>query len=268
MQLTKESKILVAVYGVASLFWLAFSFLTNPKDGDLGLYFQIPLAIIPLVGGLFGIYKSLAWGGMASVMGRAMTALSVGLVTWGLGMVVWNYYIFFAKIEVPYPSLADAFFILSWPLWSYGVFELAKAAGAKFGLQSQHGKMTLLFVPIIIAALSYYLLVLVARGGSIDLSTGGLKLFFDLFYPIGDLVILTVTVVAYGLFRKYLGGKYKLPIIILMLGFLLNYFTDFMFSYTTTVESYYNGHFVDLMFLTTMFVLSLGVSQLDSKIVD
>jgi hypothetical protein len=34
---------------------------------------------------------------------------------------------------------------------------------------------------------------------------------------------------------------------------------DFVFSYTTTVGTYYNGNFGDLMLTTGLFLLSFGV---------
>ena len=268
MKLTKESKVLVVIYVLTSLFWFYFLVISGHNVHGLGYYFQIPLAIIPLVGGIFGIKNAQKWGGFKSVMGKSVMALSLGVFTWGIGMIFWNYYIFIERIEVPYPSLADAFFILSWPLWSYGMFELSRATGAKFGLRDKDGKLLLLLIPVFVAVISYYLLFVIARGGEFDTSSGGLKFFFDLFYPIGDIVILSVTALVYSLSRKFLGGKYKPVIIILFIGFVLNYITDFTFSYTTTVETYFNGHYVDFMFSTTISILSLAMSQFNPEMKD
>ena len=264
MRLTNEIKILFIIYSLALFLWFYFTIFLSFTTSSFGYYFQIPLAVVPLYGGISGLLKSRIWGGFKSSMGRALGSLSLGLIMWGLGMVVWNYYIFISSIEVPYPSLADVFFILSWPLWSYGVLQLSKVTGAHFGLREVSGKIYFIFIPIAVIFLSYYLLVMVARGGSIDLSVGNLQLFFDLFYPIGDVVILTIVSLIYTLSRNFLGGVYRNHISLLFLGFVLNYFSDFMFSYTTYIGTYFNGHFVDLMFLTTMFILSVAVNNLGS----
>jgi len=263
MKISKESKIVSLLYFLSALFWLFFLIKTGYSQDDLGLYLQIPITIIPFVGGIFGVLKSNKWGGSKSVIGRAILSLSIGLLTWSIGMMAWDYYIFFTSIEVPYPSIADLFFVISWPLWAYGVYELSKATGARFGFKSNGGKLMFYLIPVLVSVLSYYLLIVVARGGVIDWGGGLLKLFFDLFYPIGDVVILTVIAVVYSLSRNLLGGSYKPAVILLFLAFVLNYFTDFTFSYTTTVGSYFNGHFVGFMFTTTMFALSFALNNFD-----
>lgn len=263
MKLTREKIILSFVFAVATFFWVYFVIVTGYSESDLGLYLQIPLAIIPLIGGVFGIKKAEKWGGNKSVIGRAIMSLSLGMLTWTFGMIVWNYYIFFTDVEIPYPSMSDVFFIISWPLWTFGVYELAKAAGAGYGLKLKSGKYLFLFIPLIVIALSYYLLFVVARGGEFDTSAGFLRIFVDLFYPIGDIVILTVATLVYSLSRKFLGGAYKPAVLLLILGYVCNYFTDFTFSYTNTVGTYFNGHFVDYMFTTTMFVMSYAILSFD-----
>ncbi|KKQ52266.1 hypothetical protein A2865_02340 [Candidatus Woesebacteria bacterium RIFCSPHIGHO2_01_FULL_39_17] len=263
MNFSRESKIIGFVYLLSFVFWIYFLIVTGHSEDRLGFYLQIPLTIIPLLGGIFGLSKAGKWGGIKSAMGRAMVGLSYGLITWALGMVVWDYYIFFTEVEVPYPSLADGFFILSWPFWSYGIFELSKVTGARFGFRLKSGKLLFLAIPVLVSLISYYLLFIVARGGEIELFEGGLKLFFDLFYPIGDVVILTIIVLVYSLSRNFLGGTYKPVVTLLFLGFVFNYFTDFTFSYTTTVGIYFNGHFVDFMFTTTMFILAVAINSFD-----
>ena len=37
------------------------------------------------------------------------------------------------------------------------------------------------------------------------------------------------------------------------------FFADFIFSYTTTVGTFYNGNFGDLIFTVGLFLLSYGV---------
>lgn len=225
--------------------------------------FLIGMTILPLIGGIAGLQKAKKWGGAKSIVGQALSSLSLGLIAWSGGMMIWNYFLFFTEIEVPYPSVADALFILSWPLWAYGIWQLAKATGAKFALRTAAGKVLLLIIPLVTALISYMLLIVVARGGVIDWESGGLKLFFDLFYPLGDVVIITGVVLLYGLSKKFLGGKLKMPIMILLVGFIFNYVTDFIFSYTTTQETYFNGHVVDLLFTITMSILSFAVNSFD-----
>lgn len=266
MYFSREVKILLVYYGFIVVWWVIF-YLFGIKE-TLGNYlYQFAFGLIPLIGGILGIIKSKIWGFWHSSVGSALFFISAGLVTWGIGQMFWSVlYNILLKVEIPYPSLADAGYILSWPLWAVGMIKLSSATGAKFSLNKVKGKLILLTIPLILITLSYYVLVVIARGGSIsDFSGGSLKVFFDLAYPIGDVVILTLAVLIYGLSLNYLGGKYKYAIIVLLLGFVVNYVVDFFFSYTTTSGTYFNGHWVDVLFPTAMMLIAVGVNNFDLK---
>ncbi len=262
MRLTKAGCFLLGFYLCSILIWLIL-FTYNIRYHQTNNFFALAEGIIPVVGGILGYFEAKKWGMFKSAMGKAVSFLSLGLITWGVGEIIYTYYTVFLNIEVPYPSWADASFILSWPLWTLGVFFLSKATGAKFGLKSLTGQIQVILIPLIAIAISYYLLIIVARGGVIDLdlSAGVPKVFFDLAYPIWDVVIITMALVVYGLSFKYLGGMYKWPVLITLFGFLVNYFADFGFSYTTTIGTHYNGNWVDLLFTSAMFVLSFGANS-------
>lgn len=268
-------RILVSLYVITVIFWLTLIFLIQYSIVNestiqfLRLVTQIPLAIIPLAGGIFGLKNSIAWGGIQSRMGRSSLLLSLGLISWGCGMVFWNYYVFFTNIEIPYPSFADFGYILGLVFFVIGISSLYRIVGVRFALRNKKGKFIFFLIPIIAILFSVYLLVNVARGGVlIDNSEGYLKLFIDILYPLGDVVILTITSLIYFLSKNLLGGVYKNPIRILFLGFLVFFISDFLFSYTTTQETYFNGHFVDFLFTTTMFILSTGLLMFNPDILN
>ena len=255
------AKIISVIYAVTAVFWTFLTIYTGHTSHTAGLYLQILLFIIPFLGAVAGFRNARLWGGFKSAIGKAVVLLSLGTFTWSIGMLFWNYFVFVAKIEVPYPSLADAAFILSWPLWALGVLSLSKATGVKFALRRIKGKVLLFIVPVVAIVSSYYLLIEVARGGVVELDGSNFwKMFFDLFYPIGSAVILAISLTFFSLSRDFLGGKYKVPVLILVIAFLINYLADFMFSYTTTNETYFNGHFVDFLFATAMYLLSMSLS--------
>lgn len=242
--------------------WINVSGLVDTMSNYL---YGAAIGVLPVAGGLVGLKRSRTWGGWGSAMGKATCLLGAGLITWGAGTLIFAYYNIFGGVEVPYPSLADAAYIVSWPLWTAGVLQMAHATGARFSLRKMEGKLLLVLVPLLIAALSYYLLIVVARGGSLDFAQEFSKVFFDLAYPIGDIVILTVAALVYGLSWKYLGGRYKVPVLVVLGGFVLNYASDFSFSLTTTLETFYVANWVDLLFTSTMAVLSIGVALLDPE---
>lgn len=234
-------------------------------DTNENFYFGIAIGIIAVLGAIFGFLNARRWGGFQSAIGKTLTLLSSGLITWGIGTLIFGYYNLALESAVPYPSLADAAYIVSWPLWAIGVITLFKATGARFQLKKLGGRVLFLMIPIITILLSYYLLFVVAKGGEFAFDGSGLKVFFDLAYPIGDIVILTLAVLLYGLSFRYLGGYFRVPILIILTGFLVNYLADFSFSYTTTKETFFVAGWVDMIFTTAMFLLGLGVSLFDIK---
>ncbi|MBI2482321.1 MAG: hypothetical protein HYV76_02055 [Candidatus Vogelbacteria bacterium] len=244
------------------VWWLFINF-SGSVDTNSNFLYGAALGILPIIGSFFGFLNSNKWGGTKSSMGKTLVFLSAGLLTWGVGTVVFAYYNIFLQVAVPYPSLADLFYIISWPLWSIGMIYLSRATGVKFQLSNLIGRLALFVIPIIIAGISYYLLIIVARGGPLDLSGGLLKTFFDLAYPIGDIVILTIALLIYGLSFNYLGGFFKWAIVVILFGFVLNYLGDFSFVYTVTKETYFVANWVDLVYTSAFFCLSIGVSLID-----
>ncbi len=253
----------VILWFAVMFFWWLFLDMNQLQNTFQNYFFGCIFGLIPLVGGIVGLQNSEDWGGLKSVMGRATALLSLGLLSWSLGSLIWAYYNFFGAIDVPYPSWADVAYIMSWPLWTWGAIELSRATGARFSLRQRGGKLALLTIPVAVIAASYYLLIVVARGGELVTDGGVLKTFFDLAYPIGDVVILSLSLIVFGLSFKYFGGKFKTPILILLAGFVLNYFADFAFSWTTFQETFYVGSWVDVLFMSAMTALSIGVIGLN-----
>lgn len=226
--------------------------------------YGLVLGLIPVVGGLVGLHRSKAWGGGGSAMGRAIGSLSVGLITWGVGTLIFAYYNIFAGIAVPYPSIADVFYLVSCPLWFMGVVFLSRATGVRFSLRKMGGKIQLFVIPLLVAVFSYYALVVVARQGVLFTNTLQFwNVFFDLAYPLADVFILTLVLLVFGLSYEHLGGRFKFPILILLFGFVVMYLADFSFSWTTVHETFFVSSWVDFLFTSAMTLISLGTVMLN-----
>lgn len=259
MGLTLNQKLLLGYLVFILIYWVILQ-QSGQQTSIWNYLYSFSFSIVPLIGGVIGISISKQWGFLSSATGRAIFYISAGLFFWGVGSMIWAYYNIFLNIPAPYPSIADAAYVISWPLWSVGIINLSRGTGMKFSLERMRGKLLLFIVPVILIMLSYYLLVVVGRAGSVsDFSQDKFKVFFDLAYPIGDVVILSLAVLVFGLSLNYLGGRYRLPILALLLGFALNYVADFIFSYTTTAGTFYVGNFGDLIFALTFFLLTFGI---------
>jgi hypothetical protein len=269
MKISRDSKLIFCYYLFLFAWWAYFFVTHRAHPGNVSLaesLYQFAFGLIPLVGGVLGLFKSFKWGGVKSSVGRALLLISLGAICWGFGQMFWSlYYNIITHIDVPYPSLSDVGYSLSFPFLALGLINLSKATGAHFSLRHPAGKLLALFTIIVGICLAYYLLIVVARAGVIDFTEGGLKLFFDIAYPMGDLAIFLSSLLVYGLSFKYLGGGYKLATLSILLGLLVLFVGDFSFSYTTTIGTYYNGHWVDIILPTAWMLIVFGVNSFEIK---
>lgn len=256
--INRYQKILILYFVLVVIFW-ATLFFNHQTSGIYNFLYSFLFSLIPLLGGLLGMFGSKIWGGLNSHIGKAIFFLSLGLLLWGAGSMVWSYYNIVAQIDMPYPSLADLGFAPSIFFYGLGGFYLSKATGAKFGLRNKAAKLFVTLAPLIILAVSYYILVVVARGGVlVPDGESLLKTVLDIAYPLGDFVSLTIAIIVSGLSFKYLGGKYLPDIVAILIGLAVMYVGDFVFSYTTTVGTFYNGNYGDLILTIGLFLLTFG----------
>jgi len=264
MRQKNKVAIALSLYYLFLVAWWVELLVTHSVNLQQNYLYAFSFALIPMAGGIFGLINSKRWGFLSSITGKSTFYIALGLISWSLGQIIFSFYNIFLNVEIPYPSFADVAFIISWPLWGVGIFHLGRVTGAKFAFKSHAGRYMSLALSAVAIVFSYYLLIVVARGGVFDFTdSSAIKIFFDLFYPFADIVVLNLVMVVYGLSFKYLGGKFKFAINTIFLGILCNYFADFSFSYTTTLQTFYSGNWVDLLFTTAMFLLSLGLVLLN-----
>jgi hypothetical protein len=247
-------------------YWIVLH-LSHKTDSSYNFVYSLLFSLIPLIGGLVGVIKSKIWGRFKSHLGKAVLSISTGLFLWGAGSMIWSYYNLVAKVAIPYPSLADIGFAASIVFWAIGAVYLSKASGAGFAFRrSALAKVFTFVVPAAVLAISYYLLVSVGRQGVlVPQGETALKVFLDIAYPFGDVISLTLATVIFGLSFKYFGGVFKRSIILILLGLAIMYFGDFIFSYTTTVGTFYNGDWGDLVLTLGLAAMTLGVLGFAAK---
>lgn len=255
----------IYVVGLIAL-WIAVQ-IHGTKTGNLNYWYSFLFGLTPLFAGIVGIYKSKIWGRLGSTLGKAMFFVALGLLLWGLGETIWSYYNFFRHVPAPYPSPADIGFAPSIFFWVLGAIYLAKASGAWLTLQrSRRAKVFTVLAVALLSLLSYYLLIRVARGNVlVPEGETTLKVVLDIAYPLGDFLAAIFAFLVATLSLKYLGGMYRPAIIAVLAGLAGMYVADFVFSYTTTVGSYFNGDWGDLFLCLGLFLLSFGVLGFATK---
>src|SRR3989338_3111283 len=259
-------KFLIALYGVCVI-WILIVFVFQLRDATFSYLEGFPLGLLPLFGGFFGLKLSKKWRVSSRDLARAVTFLSCGLITWGIGTAVFfPYYNLIYNIPAPYPSLADVGYVASYPLWGIGLIYLLRTTGIKLQLKKLTGKIMLFALTVFPAISSYYLFFLVARGRGIDFTQDIGKLLLDFGYYVGDIIILSLVLfIIYSLSFAEEDSKIKPAVMIILIGFIVNYIADFSFLYTTTVGIFFVASWVDFLYATDMLLLSLGVTSLDPE---
>lgn len=260
IKLNKFQKIFGLFFLVILGLWIYIQ-ISATRNSDINYWYSFLFGLIPFFGGLIGMVTSRQWGGLKTVLGKAIFFFSLGLFLWGFGENIWSYYNFFKNEPAPYPSIADIGFAPSIFFWIVGTWFLAKASGALLAFQkSTWAKVFAIVTPSILLLASFYLLIKVARGGVlVPEGETPLKTVLDIAYPLGDFLALTFALVVFTLTSKYLGGYYRMAIASMLLGLGIMYFGDFSFSYTTTTGTFYNGNWGDLLLASGNFFMTLGI---------
>ena len=207
--------------------------------------------VVDDIGSLVGVLFAAGCAGWAARSAggrirRGWLAMTAGLLGWALGEVIWSYYEVVLRYEqAPYPSWADAFYLL-YPVGA-GVAVVFLSTG-----NSGRSRIRLILDGLIVAA-SLFLVAWVTVIESVFHAGGDsrLALGVSLAYPIADVVIITIAwasaVVAY---RPSMG--------LLLAGLIIIAVTDSVFSAMTAANDYFTGNLIDLGWLAGCGVLGLA----------
>lgn len=250
----KSFRLITALFGIISIWWLSIYF-RGLTDNNENVYFVLVYPVLAVIGGVFGMYFAKKWGGFSSALGRSINLLALGLLFQFLGQVLYNYYSFVLGIEVPYPSIGDWAYFSSVIFYIVGVYLLAKVSGIKFALKSVKGKILAFGIPALVLLVSYVVLI---RGYDFSGVTP-LLLFFDFGWPFGQAVYVSIAILALFISKNILGGMMRKPIMLLISALILQYISDFTFSYQFSQGTLYIGGPMDYLYFVSYFLMTISL---------
>ena len=176
--------------------------------------------------------------------------LSASAATWGVGEVVWSVYEVGLGIEVPYPSAADIGFLGAIPLTTAGIlcfFSTSRGTSTRLRLWLDGA--------IVFLALLFVAWTLGLRTVYLDPEDTLFKKVIDLAYPIGDIVIGTILVLAIRRARGELHGR----LLLLLGGLAAISIADSAFAYLTATGAYgANGSLLDAGWVAGYLMIGLA----------
>jgi len=219
--------------------------------------------IAPAVAGVAVLLSFFAlrryWDNIGSRLSKIWLCFTLGMLLWFLGELGWTVYTMVLNVEIPYPSIADVF-------WLSGYVPLFIALLLYVKLfQPAISKKMFFVAGIMVAGVSAtvfptLMIPVLAEASQQDLVTVGISLA----YPGLDLVLFLVAILGLLVFTvTSLKGRIGVAWHFINVAILFNVIADMTFSYTTLNGTYYNGHPQELLFHWgyLLFALAFYVHQ-------
>lgn len=186
----------------------------------------------------------------------AWNLLSAGIIAIALGQACFVAYYFFLKTEMPYPSLADVFFMASYPLviGALAMFLRAyKESGFPIGPASERVWLAA-GVALFCAVGGYPILKpLIMNPGE------PLAKLVNVLYPILDCIVLILAVLLIRISLRFRGGTVWKVWVMLLSGFVFLCAGDTLFAYFLQFRWFELTDLVDALLLLGYGFLALGV---------
>ena len=187
--------------------------------------------LVPILGG-----AALCLRGTAAGRGRrAWTLIGIALISWGAADA-WYSIAFWNLDEVPFPSVADAGWLLFYPLAMAGVAALAatQTRGGRTGLSLLDGLIGALAIGSVGAAVLFGPIVEATGGSTLAIAT-------NLAYPLGDLALIALVVGVMPFLGWQLGRAWSL----LTLGIVVFGISDSAYLVRIAEGTYTTGTILD-----------------------
>jgi hypothetical protein len=199
-------------------------------------------AFPPFIAGATAITAMFAlkryWGGLSSKLTQVWMCFAIGIFFWFLGELTWAIYALMLKIAIPYPSVADVFWLTGYSLLLLALTAylwLVKPALSKTVLAAAST------IVLILGLLFSYFLVAPALMQETNLTTKTI----DVAYPILDFILLMLAITGLIVLAK---SRVTKSWMLFNTGMLMTAIGDSLFSYATAHKTYYEGHPLELFF--------------------
>ena len=206
-----------------------------------------PLAAAIAVGlSILVIYRQKTDG----LMGKTYTFLGVGLALFLIAEIIWSYYEVVLEIENPFPSIADALWLIGYGPLLYFVFKLYRF----FGASNSRTHQLLAFVAGVVFLV--YLISGISQTADFTAQGGITSFIISISYPLLDTALLIPA--ALIVLNPIKGELTSIPWI--FLAVLIMSVGDSAFAYSSNVTALQKMNWMwNLFFVTSYFVTSAGL---------
>lgn len=195
----------------------------------------------------WGGKKSLAYSrqmGMAwMVLGLAALFNTAGEVTWSIMRTILH--------QEPFPSVADVFYLLTYPLFLAGILLMPARRGTPSERLIKFLEICVIFTAASLFLWVYLVAPIIPQNSDQDFGA----LVISLAYPLFDLLLLLALISLS--YRKIIHNHLR-PLVFLGIGLIWMIFADLLFSYQDLLDSYQGGGLADIGWLLSFVFLGLA----------
>jgi hypothetical protein len=253
--MTKQERTAAILLGLLFAVSLA-AYLLDPAL-EISLYFRNILYLVPpFVAMITALFAARSFG-VPSRHSRNFVFMAGGLMLWFVGEVLFTSY---TLVGVdPFPSMADIFYLLAYPLMAYGLISEARLAQAKAPRRDQ---ITFYVAAAILAAVVVYTGIIQAYDPDSDL----LSNLVAMSYGVADLGLIFVVGRMLLLARALRGGTLAFRWFILLAGFGSILVGDILFAlFTAEYEAFLQPFLLlDMFFIGGYCTLAYGFVSIAS----
>lgn len=175
----------------------------------------------------------------------------LGSLSFSIAQLIWVYYNLILKTPIPYPSIADLFWILYYPFMIVGSILVMHEIKIKL-------TWSVILETSVIFTLIFFIIYSFISTGSTQESLPLLTQALNLSYPIFDSLLIAMMITA---IHSQLGHLQPL-LLYFIFAFTALAFGDTLFAYQTTFETYWNGNVVDATYALAGFLFAMGIHSL------
>src|ERR1700694_905688 len=175
--------------------------------------------------------------------------ISLGALSWVAGETIWSWLAIIERQAVPFPSLADAFYLGGVPIAAAGILLLRPAADSVRSRLRSIVDGILIAVSLLAVSWVTVLGAFWTAGG-----TSGFSLVLSLAYPHGDVLLLSMLVM---LSMKVPAGG-RLPVVPLMHGVAVTPLSDSGFAFLSASSTYGGTNLIDVGYWAGYLLIALA----------
>ena len=251
--MSKGKTLIIAQFATLVLWWVLLA-LIHSRQGYGNSLFGLCMGLYAFVFGLAISISAYRYNNHLPFRGPVAIS-SAGIAFFGLGTILWYHFEVFNNTGLPFPSASDIFYVLQFPLSSFGLILLSYQLSKKDSKEKNDYKgltlLTLVYISII-SVTSIFLTNYIFDG---SLNS---KNILEVYFPVES---FSLTILSAFILLKFSKVWQKTSFIwfsFVVLGFFSWFIADAFFIYEVQTGTFFTANYADLLYVSGVFFMLLG----------